>query len=369
MAETAAVRALESRLALMHGRRHCRLTGTGSCGLFLALSGLEDGRRRVVFPATICLAPVYAAIYAGLDPVFADVRMEDGAIDPASVSQLLENDSSIGAVVAAHMYGNPASLDELAVCCARFGARLIEDAAPAVGGRDGQGRLFGAGGDLALLSFGHTKILDCGGGGAVLTDDDDWIGRMDRIATGLPGRIEGYDVLAGQYYRLYYAIWAEARRDRAFFSLYEPFPRLFRSLHQYNARTVDVPAIETGLDGLDAECVRRHELAARYRERLGVSEDIAFLGAPGVGVPWRCTFLVPAGRRNALLDAVRAGGYDASSWYPPAYWFLSGVGYPRPRAEELAARVVNLWVTSQYRDRIDPLCDLVLNVLREGDRA
>jgi len=369
MAETASVRELEARLARMHGRRHCRLTGTGTCGLFLALSGLGEGRKRVVFPAVICLAPVYAAVYAGLEPVFADVRLQDGNIDPAAVARLLESDPSIGAVVAAHIYGNPAPLDELAACCARFGVRLIEDAAQAVGGRDGRGRLFGTGGDLSLLSFGHTKILDCGGGGAVLTDDDAWVGRMDQVAAGLPGRAGGYETLSARYSRLYYAIWAEARQDDAFFSLYEPFPRLFRDLHLFDARTVDVPAIHAGLDGLDAECARRHGLAARYRERLGASDDICFLGTSGMGVPWRCTFLVPTGRRDPLLDAVRAGGHDASSWYPPAYRFFPGRGGPLPRAEELAGRVVNLWVTSQYRDRINPLCDLVLNTLLEGDLA
>lgn len=175
------VEALERRLAALHGRAHCVALNSGTDALIFALAalGLPAGAR-VAVPAMSFIASASAIVHARLVPVFVDVDPETMLMDPAPVIELIRG-GRVDAVVAVHLYGQLADLDEVAVEAERRGIPIVEDAAQAVGATR-HGKPAGAWGAVACLSFDPTKVLGAyGSGGAVITDDEALADRVRRL--------------------------------------------------------------------------------------------------------------------------------------------------------------------------------------------
>ena len=86
------------------------------------------------------------------------------------------------AVVAVHMFGHPAPVDQIVALCQPKGIQVIEDVAQAVGAEIG-GKTVGTFGNIACFSFYPSKNLGClGDGGAVLTSDDDLAEKLRVLA-------------------------------------------------------------------------------------------------------------------------------------------------------------------------------------------
>lgn len=349
----------ENLLASQYGRGHCILTGRGATALWVAyqLAIQKNGRqnRKIMLPALVCLSPVFTVYYAGASPLFADVREADGTIDPDQVATLLEKDNGISAVVAVHLFGHPADMNKLAAVCRKKNIVLIEDAAQAQGGRDADGHLIGSIGDVSVLSFGHTKILDVeGGGGAVLTDDNQFAEDARKMLATLKPKRPDNDILANIYSRLYYMIQEAGQHDSRFFHMFDSFPECFKPLYLYSADEKQAHRIMDALGGLEEEIRQRSRAAEVYKKRLCRRSEIHFFRPQGRPVPWRFTFRVPADKRDFLLRAVRENGYDISAWYPAVpTWTVEGRMQKKgfPIAEVLEKEVVNLWVNHEYSQK------------------
>jgi dTDP-4-amino-4,6-dideoxygalactose transaminase len=104
-------------------------------------------------------------------PVFADVDPSDGNLDPAAVAKLIAPRTR--AIMAAHLFGAPARVDELRALADEHGLALIEDCAQAWLTELPGGRLAGTVGDVGTLSLQQWKHITCGDGGLALTDHDE----------------------------------------------------------------------------------------------------------------------------------------------------------------------------------------------------
>lgn len=362
----------ETAVAQLGGRRHAILTGSGTAALKLACELTSRERPRVIVPALTCVNVTNAAIYAGREPVLADVKLEDATIDPDHVDALLGCDRRIGAVIAVHLYGHRADMAALAAVTRRHGALLIEDAAQALGGSDPDGRPFGAGGDVAVFSFGHTKILDAGGGGALLLDNPDWWRQSRDAAARLPGRSPQFAVLARHYSRLFYTTWDAAREDDRFRALFHAFPALFEELFVHAAEPGHARSMLELLPTLDEELAHRRRLHDAYSEALTEIDSIRLFETGAGFAPWRFSFRVPHPHRDSVVNALRDAGHDASTWYPClAGWMRGSVPQDRagvPRAARLEKEIVNLWVTRSYTlEKVSRIAGLIRRTLAHCD--
>lgn len=138
----------------------------------------------MVFPAVLCSIPVFAASFAGLRPLFADVDPATGNFDFADLDRVLAGSPAPAAVVPVHMFGRADDMDALSVAAARRGASVVEDVALAMGST-WRGRAVGRFGRLACLSFVR-KMLPMEMGGAVLTDEPGLDGRVRAFVDALP---------------------------------------------------------------------------------------------------------------------------------------------------------------------------------------
>lgn len=358
----------------MVGRKYCVLTGRGTAALWMAYNLVNPDRPGILLPAIICPSPMYTIQYANRKVYFADVLIEDATIDADQVEQVLNRNPEIGAVVAVHLYGHPAAMSRLSQICKSHGVLLIEDLAQALGGRDAEGRCFGSMGDVSVVSFGHTKILDFGSGGALLTDDKGLFGKAKTMAESLEPPPSELSTLSECYRKLYYTVVECSQHDRAFYKVFHLFPELFRPLYLYNIGAGQAQKIHDGLDLLEEEVVIRKNTAERYRKSLEGIPGIRFFSPSGPGVPWRFSFCVNRNIRNHLLDEVRKKGFDISSWYPSIVEWTSTCqmddGDEFPVAESIEKEVINLWVTSEYDPtRADALSEFIGNITKKFESA
>ncbi len=150
-----------------HGIGVCN--GTTALHLAYAALGIGPGDE-VIMPTLTIASTVFAALYCGAKPVFVDAQPDTWNMDPALLEAKITQRTK--AIVPVHMYGHPCDMDAiLRVVARKHRIAVIEDAAQAHGAQY-KGRRTGSFGTLSCFSFYSNKIITCGEGGMVLTDDD-----------------------------------------------------------------------------------------------------------------------------------------------------------------------------------------------------
>ncbi|WP_254270989.1 DegT/DnrJ/EryC1/StrS family aminotransferase [Haloarcula marina] len=146
-------------------------TSNGTTALHAALVALGVGPGDTVLTTPFSfVATANAVRHAGADPVFADIDPQTYNLDPDSVAETMA-DRDVDAILAVHLYGCPAPMQELRALADEHDAALIEDAAQAHGATY-RGDPVGSLGDAACFSFYPTKNMTTGEGGIVVTDDE-----------------------------------------------------------------------------------------------------------------------------------------------------------------------------------------------------
>ena len=162
----------EKQFAEYVGAKHC--IGLNSCtaALHLALvaAGIGPGDEVITTPLTFA-ASANTILHVGATPVFADIDLDTGLIDPKEIEKKITKKTR--AVVPVHYSGLAADLGAIGELCDAHNLFLSEDAAHAVETRY-NGELIGHRPRGAVsYSFYATKNLACGEGGALVTDDDE----------------------------------------------------------------------------------------------------------------------------------------------------------------------------------------------------
>lgn len=168
------VNEMESGTAAVAERKFGIATSSGTSALQLALivAGVRSGDY-VIVPDWTFAATANAVFHAGAKPLLVDVDKTTLTMDPALVKDALEtfDGGRIAAIMPVHALGHPADMDRLRAVSEQFDVALIEDAAGAIGARY-RGRPAGSMGDMAVFSFNGNKTITAGGGGMILTDDE-----------------------------------------------------------------------------------------------------------------------------------------------------------------------------------------------------
>jgi perosamine synthetase len=161
------VAALEQRLAGMYRVEHVLTCGSGTFAVELALRALKVGHGDEVVMAAYDYGGNFLSVHAvGAHPVLADIDADNWNLAPENLAAALG--PATRAVIVSHLHGGLVPMREVMALAGRHGIAVIEDAAQAPGTRV-QGRVAGTWGDVGILSFGGSKLLTAGRGGALLT--------------------------------------------------------------------------------------------------------------------------------------------------------------------------------------------------------
>jgi dTDP-4-amino-4,6-dideoxygalactose transaminase len=244
--------------------------GTDAIVLVLDALGIGPGDE-VICPAFTFFATAEAIARRGATPVFADIDAARSTLDPADVSERITPRTR--AILAVHLFGRPAPLDELPT-----DIPLVEDAAQAFGAALGGSRV-GSLGVAATFSFFPTKnLFGLGDGGLVATRDAELADTVRRL------RLHG-------------------SRDKEEFELIG-----------YNSRLDEIQAavLRLFLGELDRWNHARREAAARYRA-LGLGELCA-IPEDDVGHVYHM-YVVSSPERDRIAAALRKAGIESGAYY------------------------------------------------------
>jgi perosamine synthetase len=161
------------------------VNGTAGLQVGLRLLGVTSGDE-VLTQALSFVATANAITYNGAIPVFIDVDLDTMGLSPTAVGIFLEEfgelradgcynkktGNRISACVPMHTFGFPVHLNELIEVCNRWAIPVLEDAAESLGS-EYHGKATGGFGKLGVFSFNGNKIVTSGGGGVIVTDDND----------------------------------------------------------------------------------------------------------------------------------------------------------------------------------------------------
>ena len=152
--------------------KHCIGVATGLDAIYLILRAMGIGQGdEVIVPSNTFIATALAVSYAGATPVFVEPKIETYNIDPSLIEAKITDKTK--AIIAVHLQGRTADMDEIRKIADRHSLKLIEDAAQAHGARY-KGKKAGSMSDAAAFSFYPGKNLGAlGDGGCVVTNDDE----------------------------------------------------------------------------------------------------------------------------------------------------------------------------------------------------
>jgi perosamine synthetase len=180
------------------------VNGTAALHTALLVAGVLPGDEVLVSTLSF-IAPANAIRYVGAWPVFIDAEPAHWQMDPQRVIDFLEQKCSwhcgrltnrttgrqIRAILPVHILGHPVDLDPIITVARQYNLPVIEDATESLGAKY-TGRMVGQLGDIACFSFNGNKIITCGGGGMIVTDNEAWAREARYLSTQAKDDSEEY---------------------------------------------------------------------------------------------------------------------------------------------------------------------------------
>ena len=342
--------AFEAKLREGTGAADVVAVSSGTAALHVACATLDLGvGDEVILPSLTFAASANAVLYVGGKPVFAEVDPHTFALDPADVARRITPRTR--AVMVVHYAGLAVDLAPFAALARAHGLVVIEDAAHALGAKDGRGTV-GASSELATFSFHPVKHVTTGEGGAVATRTVERAARLRRL------RNHGLD--------------SDVRTREAEDTWHYDQVEL-----GFNYRLSDVGAALglSQLSRLDSNLRRRRALARMYAEAFADVPEIAPQRADHPDDHAWHLYPVLVGRgmridRDGFVRALRAERIGANVHYAPVHLLalyrqrLGGVPGTLPVTEDVCARIMTLPIFPAMSDEdvrsvIDAVCRIV----------
>ncbi len=342
-------RTFEKEFAAKVGVKHAIAVANGSVALYIALKACDVGPGdEVIVPSFTFTSTVTSIVYANAIPVFADIDPETFTIDPDDVRKKVTNRTK--AIIAVHLFGHPAEMDELREIAEKKGIYLIEDSAQAIGAKY-KDKYTGSLGDIAAFSLYATKNITAGEGGVVTTNDDE-LAEKARLIRSHGEKTRYFSEILGFNFRM-----TEMQAALALNQL--------RKLEKFNvARRIRVK--------------KYMEILSEYSDMLRLPRE-----RKHVSSSWSIFEIILresklAKRRDEIFKAIRAEGAPISIMYPRVVYehpfmknltghgkgcpwkcpfyrgnYVSYEGVKTPIAEEVSRKCLSL-----YTDPITPLSDI-----------
>lgn len=334
----------EEMLAGVTGARRAVavVNGTAALHVCFRLAGVEPGDE-VISPALTFIATTNAITYCGASPHFVDSSLKTLGMEAQALGARLdaiaqrgpegtinrETGRRIAAIVPMHTFGHPVDMDEILAIARHWDIPVVEDAAESLGSTY-KGHAVGSQARLAALSFNGNKIVTTGGGGAILTNDEELGRRAKHITTTAK--------LAHK--------WAFVHDEIGF---------------NYRLPNLNAALGCAQLEQLDGFLASKRRLAAAY--------DRVFAGVPGVAFArepegttsnyWLNAILLDeahAGRRDEVLSALNDAGFGARPAWTLMHRLPMFAASPRGDlrvAESIERRLINLPSSASIQARND----------------
>ncbi len=168
---------LESALAEYLKVPYVSLFTNGTLPLITALQALRITGEVITTPYSF-VATTHSLWWNGIKPVFVDIDLQTGNIDPNKIEAAITPRTT--AIMPVHVYGKPCDVEAIQNIADKYGLKVIYDAAHAFGVEVGGQSILNAG-DMSTLSFHATKVFNTVEGGAMVMHDEKTKKRIDYL--------------------------------------------------------------------------------------------------------------------------------------------------------------------------------------------
>jgi len=334
----------ESMLEEVTGARRAVavVNGTAALHACFTLAGVEAGDE-VMSPALTFIATTNAIAYCGASPHFIDSSFKTLGMDAVALGARLdaiaqrgpdgtinrETGRRIAAIAPMHTFGHPVDMDEIVAIARHWEIPVVEDAAESLGSTY-KGHAVGSQARLAALSFNGNKIVTTGGGGAILTNDEELGRRAKHITTTakLPHK------------------WAFVHDEVGF---------------NYRLPNLNAALGCAQLEQLDGFLASKRRLAAAYQRAFTSVPGVQFSREPEGTTSnyWLNAILLDeahADLRDEVLTALNASGFGARPTWTLMHRLPMFAACPRGDlrvAESIERRLINLPSSASIQARDD----------------
>ncbi|NNF90390.1 MAG: DegT/DnrJ/EryC1/StrS aminotransferase family protein [Boseongicola sp.] len=343
-------RNVEAQICGFFGTKRAKLTNSWTNGAVATLLAMDIGPGdEVIVPAMTFIATSNVVEIVGATPVFVDAEPGTYLMDRAKVAEAITPKTK--AVMPVHLYGQMVDIEALRDIVGADVA-IIEDCAHCFEGTL-NGHRPGAFSDAAIFSFYATKNITCGEGGAVISNDEDLMERLQQ--TVLHGMSAGADRrFEGQIYRHW---------DMARLGTKANLPDILASL------------LPRQIDEVDIQLAERKRLVARYRAAFQGHNLIEMVDEVPGGVSAEHLFVVgvPGAMRDLVLKKLNQAGVGATVNYRAVHgleYYREKYGFTRetfPVAAEWGDRTFSLPLfPGLLDDEQDYVIETTLQVVAEA---
>ncbi len=195
------VKEFEEKIANYVNAKGAVACQSGTAGIHVALQILGVSQNdEVIVPTLTFIASVNPVKYLGAEPIFIDCD-DNLTLDPVKLEEFCQNECQIkdGALinkrtkrvikglVVVHVFGNMADMEKIMEIAERYNLKVVEDAAEALGTyyKEGKykGKFAGTIGDIGIYSFNGNKIITTGGGGMIVSNDEEILKMAKHLTT------------------------------------------------------------------------------------------------------------------------------------------------------------------------------------------
>ncbi len=171
------------------------VNGTNALHICLELVGVKEDDEVITQPLTF-IATTNAITYANAVPLFIDVDKDTMGLSSKALEEYLEENGEIRnnecynkltgrrikACMPMHTFGHACRIEQISEICKKYHIELVEDTAEGMGSKY-KGKHLGLFGKISAISFNGNKILTTGGGGVIITNDEELGERAKHITT------------------------------------------------------------------------------------------------------------------------------------------------------------------------------------------
>jgi dTDP-4-amino-4,6-dideoxygalactose transaminase len=327
--------------------RGALLTPSGTAALELAaiLADIGPGDE-VILPSFTFSSTANAIALRGATPVFVDIRPDTLNIDEQAVSRAISNRTR--AIFVVHYAGVPCEMETISRIASDQGLLVLEDAAQAFLSTY-RGRYAGTLGDMAAFSFHETKNIQCGEGGAFVTNRADFLERAEIVREKGTNRSAFFRGEVDKY------TWVDIGSSLLPNELTAAF-------------------LSTQLDGASALTADRLAIWTQYHAAFAPLEEEGLLRRPIIPVDCQHNahiyyLLLPnLDKRTAFIQDMRLRGIQTTFHYVPLHSAPAGLKYGRaegalPVTTDIADRLVRLPLWPGMGERVADVIGAIFAVL------
>ena len=333
------------------------ITGRGSTALWLILKVLNKKYTNILVPVNICEIIYPIIINSNLKPVFYDVDSETGIATPQIIDEAYSGKEEV--LIVLHQFGLPVKIDEICSWAESKNIFVIEDVCCALGATyDGQS--LGTWGHAAIFSFGYSKIVECGIGGAVYSRDKLFCKKIiDQIKNLAPYSKE-HKNKDKEFQNSIHELRNSSNIPK--FKKYNDIYNKYLNYLLFKLEDEDINDIRNSYKELENNISNRSFFADRYRKEITNKKITHVHKIPGQTY-WRYNILVKENNQKKLIKELRNKGLLASNWYPPMPKLFEKSYNPGKfrGCESFSSCVVNLFVDHRVNNSKVTQCINLIN--------